>query len=139
MAFPPREEYEHFLYSLPELYSEIDRSTVKLYMNSPSTCFVRGSIVFQNGLELQVFEYLDLLDGELLSYSYTIFRKEEKIRWYDPQSHPENTALKPTFPHHFHESPDIRHNRKPAYGISFAEPNLPTVIDHCIHADKNFI
>lgn len=68
MSFPPRDEYEHFLYSLSELHAKIDLSTVKLYMNSPSTCFIRGSIVFQNRLELQVFEYLDLIDGELLSY-----------------------------------------------------------------------
>jgi len=42
------------------------------------------------------------------------------------------SANKETFPHHFHDSPDIKHNRKPAPSISFAEPNLPTVIADCI-------
>jgi hypothetical protein len=31
-----------------------------------------------------------------------------------------------------HKPPDIKRNRKPAPGISFAEPNLPTLIADCI-------
>jgi hypothetical protein len=72
------------------------------------------------------------LDGEILEYSYTIYRGEEKIRWYDPQPHPENPALASTFPHHFHEAPDIKHNRKPAPGISFDASNLATLIADCL-------
>lgn len=34
--------------------------------------------------------------------------------------------------HHLHEPPDIKHNRKPAPGISFAAPNLSTLIGDCI-------
>ena len=94
---------------------------------------LRGSLIFQNGLELRVFEYLDLTDGELLSYSYTVFRDEERIRWYDPQPHPEILELAATFPHHLHKPPDIKHNRKPAPGISFEAPNLPTLIEECIN------
>jgi hypothetical protein len=36
-----------------------------------------------------------------------------------------------TFPHHLHEPPDIKHNRKPAPGISFTVPNFPTLIADC--------
>jgi hypothetical protein len=68
MAFPPRDGYERFIYSLPVAHPEIQSSTLHLYANSPTTCFVRGSIWFRNGLELGVFEYLDFLDGELLNY-----------------------------------------------------------------------
>jgi len=36
-----------------------------------------------------------------------------------------------TFPHHFHEEPDIKHNRKPASGITFSAPNLPVLVEAC--------
>lgn len=132
MAFPPQPEYEQLLYSFPEIYPEILASTLKLYTNSPTTAMIRGSLRFQNGLELRVFEYLDLTDGVLLSYAYTIFRGDERIRWYDPQPHPENQELAATYPHHVHQPPDIKHNRHPALGISFTNPNLPTLIEECI-------
>lgn len=32
----------------------------------------------------------------------------------------------------FHTPPDIKHNRKPAPGISFAASNLATLIEDCI-------
>jgi hypothetical protein len=31
-----------------------------------------------------------------------------------------------------HEQPDIKHNRKPAPGISFGAPNLSTLIADCV-------
>ena len=37
-----------------------------------------------------------------------------------------------TIPRHRHEPPDIKHNRKPAPGISFDAPNLATLIADCI-------
>lgn len=132
MSFPGRAEYERMLYALPDTYPEILHSTVKLYTNSSTTCLVRGSVFLHNGLELRVFEYLDLTDGELLSYSYTVFQGDERIRWYDPHPHPKNTALATTLPHHLHEPPDIKHHRRPAPGISFTSPNLPTLIETCI-------
>jgi hypothetical protein len=131
MAFPKREEYEHFLYALATTYPEIQSTTLKLYTNSPTTCFIRGSVWFQQHLELRVFEYLDLADGQLLSYAYTIFWKEERIRWYDPQPHPDESQLAATFPHHFHAPPDIKHHRHPAPGMSFDHPNLPGLIAMC--------
>lgn len=132
MGFPPRHDYERLVYSLTEKHPEILSSTLRLYTNSTTTGFIRGTIWFHNGLELRVFEYLDFSDGELLDYSYTVFRGEERVRWYDPQPHPENPELAATFPHHRHEPPDIKHNRRPAPGISFTEPNLPTLIADCI-------
>lgn len=131
MALPSREEYEHFIYSLPTEYPEIASSTLHVYTNSRTTCFVRGSIWFRNGLELRTFEYIDLSDSELLNYHYSIFRGQERIRWYDPQPHPENSELSITYPHHYHEHPDIKHNRRPAPGIRFDAPNLPTLIADC--------
>lgn len=135
---PPfsRVEYESLLYTLIERYSEVVASTLRLYTNSATTALVRGSIHFRSGLELRVFEYLDLTDGELLDYSYTVFYREERIRWYDPQPHPENPLIASTFPHHRHEPPDIKHNRQPAPEITFRAPNLPTLIADCVELGK---
>ena len=131
MAFS-RGEYENLLYSLPSRHPQITTSTLRLYNNSATTAFVRGVVQFQNGLELRVFEYLDLTDGELLDYSYEVYRGETKIRWYDPQPHPEDASLKPTFPHHYHQEPDIKRHRLPAPGISSTASNLPTLIADCL-------
>ncbi len=127
-----RGEYENLLYTLPSRYPEIAACTLRLYSNSTTTAFVRGVVQFQNGLELRVFEYLDLTDGELLDYSYEVYRGEEKIRWYDPQPHPEDESLKATFPHHYHEEPDIKRHRLPAPGISSTVPNLAVLIGDCL-------
>lgn len=132
MAFPPREEYERIVYTMADSYSVIKSSSLRAYSNSRTTCFIRGSIWFKNGLELRIFEFLDLSDGTLLDYSYTVFYQQERLRWYDPQPHPEVPALQATFPHHRHEPPDIKHNRRPAPGISFDTPNLAVLIADCI-------
>jgi hypothetical protein len=52
----------------------------------------------------------------------------EQIIYALPQRHPELAELASTFPHHFHEPLDIKHNRKSAPGVSFAGPNLDTVV-----------
>jgi len=43
--------------------------------------------------------------------------------------HPNVPELQSTHPHHKHIPPDIKHHRIPAPGLSFAEPNLPKLID----------
>lgn len=136
-----RAEYETLLYTLAERHAGVSASTLHLYTHSATTALVRGSVHFHNSLELRVFEYLDLTDGEILDYSYTVLRGEERVRWYDPQPHPERPELAATFPHHLHDLPvpaapgspagGIKHNRKPAPGISFHAPNLPTLIADC--------
>jgi len=131
-SFPPRREYELLIYTLPQKYPEIVLSSVHLYTTSRGTATVRGSIRFHSGLELRVFEIVDFVAGRISDYSYDILRGEEPVRWYDAQPHPEIPELAGTFPHHLHEPPDIEHNRKPAPGITFQAPNLPTLIADCI-------
>jgi hypothetical protein len=131
-----RAAYETLLYSLLEHHPEISSSTLRLYTNSATTAIVRGSLTFRNGLELRVFEYLDLTDGEIFDYSYTLFRAGEKVRWYDPQPHPENPELAATFPHHRHDPPNMSTNRRPAPGITFRAPNLPTLIADCVELGR---
>jgi hypothetical protein len=127
-----RADYESLLYSLADRYPVVVSSTLRLYTNSATTALVRGSIRFASQLELRVFEYPDLTNGQLLAYSYTVLRGDERIRWYDPQPHPEVPELASTFPHHRQEPPDIKHNRRPAPSISFEAPNLPVLIADCI-------
>ena len=124
--------YEHLIYTLPQQYPEVASSSLHLFTTAATIGLVKGSVWFHNGLELRVRELVDLSDGEILDYTYDVFRGEEAIRWYDPQPHPENPDLASTFPHHRHEPPDIKHNRKPAPGISFQAPNLPTLIADCV-------
>ena len=81
-----------------------------------------------NGFELRVVEVIDFAAGEILDYSYAAYKNNQKIIWYDPQPHPKDVVLAKTFPHHKHELPNIRQNRKPAPGISFNNPNLPLLI-----------
>ena len=99
-----------------------------MYSTSAFTAAVEGDLLFKNGLRLRVAEAIDFHAGLIRKYSYTIYRGEEKIRWYDPQPHAENPELAETFPHHYHEPPDIKRNRRPARGIRSQSPNLPTLI-----------
>ena len=129
MPFLSRADYETLLYDLPQQSAgAILSSTIRLYSTSALTARVVGSINFVGGVELRVAEFIDFLTGQIRDYSYTVYRGAEKMRWYDPQPHPDNPELASTFPHHRHEPPDIKHNRRPAPGISFDAPNLPTVI-----------
>jgi hypothetical protein len=119
-----RLEYERLLYTLPQSHPEIKSSSLHLFTTSRSTGLVKGSVWFHNGLELRVQELMDFSDGEILDYSYNVFRGEECIGWYDPQPHPENPDLANTFPHHLHEPPDIKHNRKPSPRHHFPGPQF---------------
>ncbi len=132
MSIFSRAEYERLLYSLTESHPHILRSTLQLYTNSAKTGLVRGTVYFRHNLELRVFEYIDMIDGEIFDYSYAVYQDGVKIRWYDPQPHPENAALAANFPHHYHEEPDIKHNRKTAVGITFVVPNLSVLIADCL-------
>jgi hypothetical protein len=121
-----RSSYETLLYTLVEKFAEVRASTLRLYPNAKTTAIVRGSVFFENGLELRVFEYLDLSDGGILDYSYTVYQGEKKIRWYDPQPHPENEELASTFPHHFHEEPEITSaTANPRQGFPSIRPTCP--------------
>ncbi len=132
MASLSRTEYEHYLYVLLPQHPQVVRSTLRLFTNSVTTGIIRGQIELNNNLVIRVFEFLDFADETILEYSYAVYDGEEKIRWYDAQPHPENPILKSTFPHHYHTSPEIKHNRQPAHGISFHKPNLPVVISDCL-------
>jgi hypothetical protein len=139
MPFPTRPQYEALIYSLPDRYSEISASTLHLYSTSATAAIVQGDIEFTNNLRLRIIEVIDFRVSLIREYSYTVFHGSQRLRWYDPQPHPENPALQPTFPHHYHAEPDIKHNRLPAHGISFHQPNLEVLVKDCIELGKNLV
>ena len=128
MAFLSRAEYEELVYAVVSGHPDVVSSSLHLYTASQGTAIVRGAVRFRNGLELRVSEVVDFVAGRISDYSYTVFKGKERVGWFDPQPHPEVPDLASTFPHHYHEPPDIKHNRQPAPGISFTEPNLPTLL-----------
>jgi len=132
MAFSSLSEYERVIYSLQETRSGVVLSTLRLNSTSSLTGMLEGELTLGNGLVIRVLEVLDFKAKRIRNYSYAVYRDGVKIRWYDPPPHPENADLAATFPHHFHEEPDIKHHRLPAMGISFHEPNLFTIIDDCL-------
>jgi Family of unknown function (DUF6516) len=70
----------------------------------------------------------DFAAGLITSYSYEVYRGDERLYWYDDFPHPEDLTLAATFPHHKHVPPDIKHHRIPAPDISFTHPNLPGLL-----------
>lgn len=124
------EDYELFLYSLPERFPSIRRSTLTFVRRGHSLARVSGEVDFDNGIRLVVLERLvfDRLPVLIDSYGYEVWKGEEKLYWYDPQPHPNNPELQSTHPHHKHVPPDIKHNRIPAPAMSFIRPNLPELI-----------
>ena len=107
----------------------IERSTIKVWSDSSHTGIAEGEIFFTRGLRLRVREELDFAAGLITSYGYEVYKKEDRLYWYDDFPHPEIPELGSTFPHHKHIHPGIRHNRVPAPDLSFSRPNLQTIIE----------
>lgn len=128
--FRTPEDYELFLYTLPQRFGSIRRSTLTLVRRGHSLARVAGEIFFDYEIRLVVLERLvfDRLPLLIDGYGYEIWRGGEKLYWYDPQPHPNDPSLQSTHPHHKHVPPDIKHHRVPAPGMSFSEPNLPALI-----------
>ncbi|MFH1635472.1 MAG: DUF6516 family protein [Chloroflexota bacterium] len=90
-----------------------------------------GELLFSSKCRLAVYEVLTWDEGSVFiqRYSYEVWLGSEKLYWYDPQPHPGEPSLASTHPHHKYISPNIKHNRIPAPGLSFTEPNLLFLID----------
>jgi len=125
---PTRPEYERFIYTIVDTYPVVEKSTLRFFTTSATAGLLKGEMWFSNGLELRVVEVIDFAAREFLDYSYVVYQSKQKIFWYDPQPHPEDATLAKTFPHHKHELPNIRQNRKTAPGITFSNSNLPGLI-----------
>jgi hypothetical protein len=129
-AFRSPEDYEYYLYSLIEQFPIIRTSTVTFIRVGASMARVSGELYFDYQVHLMVRERIvfDRLPILIDSYGYEVWKGAEKLYWYDSQPHPNEPSLQSTHPHHKHIEPDIKHNRLPAYGMSFSNPNLPFLI-----------
>lgn len=122
--------YEEFIYTLKQQYPSIQRSTLIVVRRGKRTAFVQGEIAFRKGFRIVVRERLSLDKKHVLieSCGYELWKREQKIAWYDSQPHPDDVNLASTFPHHKHIPPDIKHHRIPAPDMRFDRPNLPYLI-----------
>lgn len=123
-------DYEDFIYTLPQRFSGIQRSTLVLARRGRLYAELAGELVFASGHRLVVYERLTWEAGELSieGYSYDAWLGAEKLYWYDSQPHPDDPILASTDPHHKHVPPDIKHHRIPVTGLSLNVPNLPFLI-----------
>lgn len=129
--FQSLREYENFIYALPRHFPIVLRSTLTLIRIGRLMAELRGYVDFSGGIRLTVYELLTWDEDEILidAYSYDVFQNGTQLYWYDSQPHPHIPVLSSTHPHHKHIPPDIKHNRIPAPGLSFAAPNLPFLIN----------
>ncbi len=121
--------YGKLIYSLQERYASVRRSTLVLASIGSTLAKLEGQVIFDSDVVLDVWELVDFETGQIRNYSYEIYHASEKIAWYDPFEHPHIAELASTYPHHKHILPDLKHNRISAPGISFGQPNLPTLIE----------
>ncbi len=128
--FQSLRDYEEFIYTLKQNYPVIQRSTLVVIRLGQRSAFLEGELAFAQGYRLTMQEQLSFdADSIVIDYyGYELWHNIDKFAWYDPQPHPENAVLASTFSHHKHVPPDIKHHRIPAPGISFTQPNLPTLI-----------
>ena len=145
------EAYQAFIYTLSEHFPSTRRSTLVYVPSGELFGRVEGILFFDEDVVLCVQEYLNFELGVIEGYGYEASRAlvspdnpdfpvaaeycqasyphKEKLYWYDSQEHPNEPALASTHPHHKHVPPDIKHNRVPAPGLSFTQPNLGLLID----------
>ncbi len=130
MTFVTIADYEQFIYGLSETFPSILSSTLRVVRSGPAAGQVIGRLTFAHDIRLEIAELVDLDAGrlEILHYGYVAWQGNERLYWYDSQTHPNNPALALNHPHHKHIPPDIKHNRIPAPDLSFDEPNLPFLI-----------
>lgn len=124
------EDYEVFLYTLPEQFKSIRHSTLALVRRGTSLARVSGELHFDHGFRLVLVERIiaDRSPAVIDAYGYEVWHKHDKLFWYDSQPHPDDPALQSTHPHHKHVPPDIKHHRLPAPQMSFSRPNLSELI-----------
>jgi len=124
------EDYELYIYSLQDNNPIIQNSTLSVIRYASNIATVEGDLFFNNKIRLHILEVLrfDKSPPMVSHYGYEVWQDDKKLYWYDSQPHPNDSKLAETYPHHKHIHPDIKHNRIPAFGLSFTETNLPFLI-----------
>ena len=122
------ESYSAFVYAVAERHPFVTHTTLTLAPIGETLAKLEGRIECQGGVHLEVWELIDFVARRIRTYSYEVYRGDEKLSWYDAWEHPEIPELAATFPHHKHLQPNLRDNRVPAPGIRFDAPNLDVVL-----------
>lgn len=130
MADNPLHSLNGYSSFVAELFdrASVTRSTVAVWSESPYTGVAEGEVFFAQGFRLRMREELDFDAALITACGYEVYREEERLYWYDDFPHPNDLTLAFTHPHHKHIPPDIKHNRVPAPGLSFSQPNLPIIV-----------
>jgi hypothetical protein len=123
------ESYSQFIYAVLDEAPAVQRHTVRIYPRGAWVGVLEGTIEFDNGIVLRVYERLDFARQRIMAYSYEAWQNQQQLYWYDPTEHPGNPTLSSSYPHHKHIQPDIKHHRIPAPELSFTRPNLPALIE----------
>ncbi len=121
--------YSAFVYAVAERHPFVTHSALTLAPIGATLAKLEGRVECRGGVHLELWELVDFAARRIRTYSYEVYRGDEKVSWYDAWEHPEIPALADTFPHHKHVPPNLRDNRVPAPGISFESPNLDVVLD----------
>ena len=100
--FQSLREYEEFIYTLPQAFPSVRRSTLIVTRRGKTVATLQGELAFEAGLRVVVKERLTCDDDGVVirSYGYEIWQDAEKIIWYDSQPHPDIPELASTHPHH---------------------------------------
>ena len=122
-------QYAQLIYSLLVDRPTVANHTLALYTVSQTVGMTRGQVLFHSGHLLHVFEQIDFVSQRILKYFYELTYEDQSLWWYDPMPHPDVPDLQGTHPHHKHTPPNVKHHRIPAPGLSFAEPNLPRLLE----------
>lgn len=128
--FKSLHDYERFIYTLPQQFPSIHRSTLTIVRRGRLFAELTGEVAFPGGYRLVIYERLTWDTGSVVieGYSYEAWHESEQLYWYDSQPHPSDPTLASTDPHHKHVPPNIKHNRIPAPNLSFSSPNVPILI-----------
>jgi len=121
--------YSHFIYTIPDQFPVVKRSSLVLKPRGVTIGELGGRLDFEADISLRVYEVIDFATARLTYYSYTAYQAKNRLYWYDPQPHPNDSTLASTHPHHKHIPPDIKHHRLPAPNLTFTASNLPFLIE----------
>ena len=76
---PTLEEYEAFVYDIPNKFPSVRYSTLVFVRLDPLTAVVRGEVFFEADIYLRVRQVLDFDSSFLKAYSYEVYRGEEQL------------------------------------------------------------
>jgi hypothetical protein len=71
-------EYSRFVSQLFNR-SDVDRSTIVVWSNSPYIGTAEGEVFFQGNIRLRIREELDFDAALITSYGYEVYRDDEKL------------------------------------------------------------